>query len=289
MPIAWRPATPMPEDQHVGGLGGAGGGRQQREVAPVRVGGDQDRLVAADVRLRRERVHRLGPRQRPRDGIEADRGHARRRPASASAPGRGAATAARRRPGRCAACSPRRRPASGPAARRPPRRTASSVGTIVAPASANAWSGIAAPSPAPASTRISSPAAVSLPSASGTRATRRSPARRLPGDADLHGITNSYTQHWFGPGGVYRRRAAGLGCGRVAAARPRASPEAPAACPRRRRPATEDSRPDIKAARLVKEPSPSSQGSLIGLRHGSTCIPGTIASTSRAPPGRKEP
>ena len=36
-------------------------------------------------------------------------------------------------------------------------------------------SGIDEPAPAPASTRISSPAAVSLPSASGTRATRRSP------------------------------------------------------------------------------------------------------------------
>ena len=31
------------------------------------------------------------------------------------------------------------------------------------------------------------------------------------------GITNSYTQHWFGPGGVYRRRRVGLGCGRVSA------------------------------------------------------------------------
>src|SRR6476659_2403467 len=34
---------------------------------------------------------------------------------------------------------------------------------------------MAEPAPAPCSTRISSPAAVSLPSASGTRATRRSP------------------------------------------------------------------------------------------------------------------
>ena len=50
-----------------------------------------------------------------------------------------------------------------------------SVETIVAPASAYALSGIAAPAPAPVSTRISSPAACSLPSASGTRATRRSP------------------------------------------------------------------------------------------------------------------
>ena len=47
--------------------------------------------------------------------------------------------------------------------------------TIVAPASANAWSGIAAPAPAPCSTRMSSPAASSLPRTSGTRATRRSP------------------------------------------------------------------------------------------------------------------
>ena len=54
MPIAWSPATPMPEDQDVGRLGRAGGGRQQREVAAVRVGRDEDRLVAADVGLRAE-------------------------------------------------------------------------------------------------------------------------------------------------------------------------------------------------------------------------------------------
>ena len=50
-----------------------------------------------------------------------------------------------------------------------------SVGTMVAPASVYALSGMADPAPAPDSTRISSPAACSLPSASGTRATRRSP------------------------------------------------------------------------------------------------------------------
>ena len=51
----------------------------------------------------------------------------------------------------------------------------SSVETTVAPASAYAWSGMDEPSPAPRSTRISSPVLLSLPSVSGTRATRRSP------------------------------------------------------------------------------------------------------------------
>ena len=65
------------QDQDVGGLRRAGGGGQQREVARIGVGGDEDRLVAADVGLRRERVHRLRTAQRARDRVEADRGHAR--------------------------------------------------------------------------------------------------------------------------------------------------------------------------------------------------------------------
>ena len=60
-----------PEDQDVRGLGRAGRGGQQREVLAVRVRGDEDGLVAADVRLRRQGVHRLGAAQRPRDGVEA--------------------------------------------------------------------------------------------------------------------------------------------------------------------------------------------------------------------------
>jgi hypothetical protein len=63
------------QDQHVRGLGGAGGGRQEREVAPERVRRDQHRLVAANVCLRAEGVHRLGPAERPRDCVEADRGY----------------------------------------------------------------------------------------------------------------------------------------------------------------------------------------------------------------------
>ena len=71
-----EPGDADAEDQDVGRLGGAGRGRQQREVAAVRVGGDEDRLVAADVGLRGQGVHRLGARQRARDGVEADRGDA---------------------------------------------------------------------------------------------------------------------------------------------------------------------------------------------------------------------
>ena len=48
-----------PEDQDVGGLGRAGRGRQEREVAAVGIRGDQDGLVATDVRLAAEGVHRL--------------------------------------------------------------------------------------------------------------------------------------------------------------------------------------------------------------------------------------
>ena len=71
-----QPGDPDPEDQDVGGLGGPGGRRQHREVAPVGVRGDQDGLVAAGVRLRGQRVHGLGPGQGARDGVQADRGDA---------------------------------------------------------------------------------------------------------------------------------------------------------------------------------------------------------------------
>jgi hypothetical protein len=64
------------EDQHVGGLGRAGRRGQQREVAAVRIGGKEDRLVAPDVGLAAERVHRLCAGQGPRDRVEADRRHA---------------------------------------------------------------------------------------------------------------------------------------------------------------------------------------------------------------------
>ena len=179
------------QDQDVGGLGRAGGGRQQREVARVRVGRDQDRLVAADVRLRRQRVHRLRPAERARDRVEADRRHAR--------VGEGLRTGrvdqrlqeARRRPGPCGAGRPRSRCGFWTRSTTSDVAYRSSVETTVAPASANAWSGMAAPAPAPASTRTSSPAAVSLPSTSGTRATRRSPAAVSLATPTFMGITNS--------------------------------------------------------------------------------------------------
>ncbi len=70
------------QDEHVGGLGRAGRRRQQREVAAVGGGRDEDRLVAADVGLRAERVHRLRRAERARQRVEADGGHAGDRPAS---------------------------------------------------------------------------------------------------------------------------------------------------------------------------------------------------------------
>ncbi len=75
-PDRLEPGHADAQDQDVGRLGRPGRGRQEREVAAVGVGRDQHGLVAADVRLRRQRVHRLRPRQRPRDRVEADRGHA---------------------------------------------------------------------------------------------------------------------------------------------------------------------------------------------------------------------
>ena len=50
----------------------AGGGHQHREEPRHAVGGDQHGLVAGDVRLRGERVHRLGARD-PRHGLHRER------------------------------------------------------------------------------------------------------------------------------------------------------------------------------------------------------------------------
>ncbi len=80
-----EPGHADPEDQDVGGLGGAGRGGQEREVAPEGLGRDEDGLVAADVRLRGEDVHRLRAREGARDRVEADRRHARGRRGPASA------------------------------------------------------------------------------------------------------------------------------------------------------------------------------------------------------------
>ncbi len=49
-------------DQHARGLDGAGRRHQHRHEAPVGIGGQQDGLVAGDVRLRRQHVERLRTR-----------------------------------------------------------------------------------------------------------------------------------------------------------------------------------------------------------------------------------
>ena len=73
--------------------------------------------------------------------------------------------------------------------RRTRRRRAyrSSVETIVAPASAYAGSGIAAPAPAPRSTRILEPGRRELAERFGYQGDAPLAGRGLPGDADLHG------------------------------------------------------------------------------------------------------
>ena len=74
-----QPGDAGAEDQNLRGSGGAGRGHQHREVRAVGVGGDQHRLVARDVRLRGQRVHRLCPAQGARQHVQADRCHLRRR------------------------------------------------------------------------------------------------------------------------------------------------------------------------------------------------------------------
>ena len=171
-----QPGHADPEDQHVRRLGRAGRGGQQREVAAVGVRGDEDGLVAADVGLRLLSASIVWAR-------ESVRGIASRLIAVTPCVGEGLGQPRvdeRRQEAddRLARAQPARpRPSDGLATRRMTSDCSysASVGTIVAPASAYALSGIAEPAPAPVSTRISSPAAFSLPSASGTRATRRSP------------------------------------------------------------------------------------------------------------------
>ena len=65
------------EYEHLGWPGRASGRDQQRKEAPVGGRRQQGGLVTGDVGLRRQRVHRLGPGQRPRDQVEADRRRSR--------------------------------------------------------------------------------------------------------------------------------------------------------------------------------------------------------------------
>ncbi len=57
--------------------GRPGRGHEHRQVVAVGVGGHQRRLVAGDVGLRAERVHRLRPADRPGQAVQADGGHLR--------------------------------------------------------------------------------------------------------------------------------------------------------------------------------------------------------------------
>jgi hypothetical protein len=66
---------PRAEHEDAGGPARPGRGDQHGEESPEVIGGDQHRLVAGHVRLRGERVHVLGPAQRARQPVQADRGH----------------------------------------------------------------------------------------------------------------------------------------------------------------------------------------------------------------------
>ena len=76
--IACRPATPAPSTSTFAGGIVPGSGHQHRQEPRQPVGCDERGLVAGDGRLRRERVHRLRARD-PRDRLERERVHARRR------------------------------------------------------------------------------------------------------------------------------------------------------------------------------------------------------------------
>ncbi len=170
-----EPRDADPEDEDVGRLGRPRGGRQEREVPAIGVGRDEDRLVATDIRLARQGIHALGPRERPRDRVEADRRH----PLSGQArrelrveqrleqPDDRLAAAEASDLLRARLLDPQDDVGSGSTGR-PSRRPSR-------PPSRYAASGIRLPSPAPCSTRTSRPADDSLRSSSGTRATRRSP------------------------------------------------------------------------------------------------------------------
>ena len=76
--IACRPATPAPITSTFAGGTVPGRGHQHREEAGEMLGREQRRLVAADRRLRRERVHRLRARD-ARDRLHRERDDAARR------------------------------------------------------------------------------------------------------------------------------------------------------------------------------------------------------------------
>ena len=101
-----------PEHQHLGRPGRAGRGDQQREEPAERRRGDQGGLVAGDVRLRGQRVHRLGPGQRPRHQVEADRGDAGLGQAPRQVGVRRAGRAGRKWPGPARSSATGRRPAA---------------------------------------------------------------------------------------------------------------------------------------------------------------------------------
>ena len=89
---------PGAEDQHLGRRDRAGGGGHHREEAAGLARGEQGRGVAGDVRLRGERVHRLGAGD-PRDRLHREAGHARRRRAPCWSRPRSAARGGRSGPG----------------------------------------------------------------------------------------------------------------------------------------------------------------------------------------------
>ena len=157
------------DHEHLRRRDGPGRGHQHREEAGEMLRGEQRALVAADRRLRRERVHRLRAR-RARDRLHRERDHAaRREPLDALAVGERVEIGDQE----LALAQPR---SLGVVRLRTFDDASASHGEpSVTPASVYASSGNEAASPAPGSTTISKPAAASFPAVSGTRATLRSP------------------------------------------------------------------------------------------------------------------
>ena len=171
------------EDEHLGRRDRAGGGHQERKQARQPVGGDDRRLVAGDRALRRQRVHGLRARR------AGDRLHRERNDPSCGQPFDPLRVAQRRqkpdqdRPGLELGDLVGRRPAHADDGARAGEQVG--AGDDVGARRRVLVVGEPAAMPASRSTAKVKPEDASLPTASGTSATLRSPAPVSFGTATL--------------------------------------------------------------------------------------------------------